>query len=196
MSQKGRGMAKRKREEGWRSRIVEHGDAAPDELLANPMNWRLHPDQQQQAVSALLDRVGWVQDVIVNRRTGHIVDGHLRVALAIARGEARIPVVYVDLDPEEEALILATLDPMSAMAEQNDENLRQLIGSIGETDGALGALLRDLAPEIPPEPAALETPAERARASDRIDVVCPDCGAEFSLTREELARLRSKAESS
>ncbi len=30
------------------------------------------------------------------------------MALALTRGEATVPVLYVDLDPEEEALVLAT----------------------------------------------------------------------------------------
>jgi hypothetical protein len=35
----------------------------------------------------VLDRVGWVQSVIVNRKTGRLVDGHLRVQLAVDAGE-------------------------------------------------------------------------------------------------------------
>ena len=58
------------------------GEEAPDQLLANPSNWRVHPKAQQQALAGILGQVGWVQQVLVNRRTGHVVDGHLRVALA------------------------------------------------------------------------------------------------------------------
>jgi hypothetical protein len=100
----------------WQNRIVGHGLEKPDELLANPRNWRIHPKAQQDALGGLLDKVGWVQDVIVNQRTGHVVDGHLRVSLSISRQEPEIPVVYVDLSPEEEALVLASLDPLAAMA--------------------------------------------------------------------------------
>ncbi|MCY7417624.1 MAG: hypothetical protein LH650_03855, partial [Chloroflexi bacterium] len=50
--------------------------------------------------------MGWVQEVVVNNRTGYLVDGHLRAQLAISRDEATIPVVYVDLSEEEEALVL------------------------------------------------------------------------------------------
>jgi len=31
----------------WRNRITGHGDEAPDQLLANPRNWRIHPAGQQ-----------------------------------------------------------------------------------------------------------------------------------------------------
>jgi ParB-like chromosome segregation protein Spo0J len=60
----------------------------------------------------MLDTVGWVQSVIVNRTTGYVVDGHLRVAMAISKGEALIPVSYVELDEAEENLVLAALDPV------------------------------------------------------------------------------------
>ncbi len=91
----------------WRNRITGSGEEAPDQLLANPANWRIHPKAQQDALSGALDQVGWVQQVLVNRRSGFVVDGHARVALALSRAEPTVPVLYVDLEPEEEALVLA-----------------------------------------------------------------------------------------
>jgi ParB-like chromosome segregation protein Spo0J len=111
----------------WRSRIVGHGEEAPDQLLANPLNFRVHPKPQQGALAGVLDEVGWVQDVIVNQQTGHVIDGHLRVSLAISRNEPSIPVVYVDLNEAEEKLILATIDPLSAMAATDAEKLDELL---------------------------------------------------------------------
>ena len=69
----------------WQNRTVGSDDVAPDQLLANPKNWRIHPIAQQDALAGVLDRVGWVGQVLVNQRTGHLVD--LRVELAITRGE-------------------------------------------------------------------------------------------------------------
>src|SRR5438309_1172713 len=103
--------ATRKDNMQWKVRIIGHGMEPPDQLLANPLNWRIHAKFQQDALAGVLDQVGWVQEVIVNQRTGHLVDGHLRVTLALRRGEVSIPVKYVDLSEQEEALVLATLDP-------------------------------------------------------------------------------------
>ena len=146
----------------WRNRIVGHGEAPPEELLANPGNWRTHPPAQQGALAGALDEVGWVQDVIVNRRSGHMVDGHLRVELAISRGEPLVPVTYVDLSDEEEALVLATLDPLGAMAGQDKEKLQTLLADVSVDDAGLLALLRSLAPKAGrTDPDAVpETPAE------------------------------------
>lgn len=131
---------------GWQNRIVGEGEEAPDQLLANPRNWRVHPAQQQEGLAAVLDKVGWVQRVIVNRRTGNLVDGHLRVTLAMRRNEATIPVTYVDLTEDEEALILATLDPLAGLAVTDKEMLKGLLDELppSEDDG-LQALLDGIA---------------------------------------------------
>lgn len=128
---------KPKTAEPFVNRIVGDGDGEPGQLLANPANWRVHPKQQQAALSGVLSRVGWVQRVIVNQRTGHVVDGHLRVALALSRGEATVPVLYVDLSPEEEALVLATLDPVAGMAATDATQLGDLLTSLSGEDGKL-----------------------------------------------------------
>jgi DNA modification methylase len=148
----------------WRSRIVGYGSVDPRELTANPANWRTHPDNQRDALHGVLDEVGWVAEILVNQRTGFVVDGHLRVASAVAHGEALVPVRYVDLDDAEERLVLATLDPLSALATRSDEQLTALLDGLQPTSAALRDLLRDLAPPptkvLNPDDADLTPPAE------------------------------------
>lgn len=156
----------------WRNRIVGYGEEAPDQLVANPRNWRVHPKAQQDALAGVLDEVGWVQTVIVNRRTGFVVDGHLRVGLAISREERAIPVAYVDLSEEEEALVLATLDPIAGMAAAAKDQLEALLRDVGRREGEVGALLQQLAAEagleqrgqVPDDPGADFDHAEELRA--------------------------------
>jgi DNA modification methylase len=121
-------------------------NVAPDQLLAHPSNWRQHPAAQRDALRGSLDTVGWVQNVIASKRTGHVVDGHARVEEALSRGEPTVPVVYVDLSPEEEALVLATLDPIGAMAETSTERLEALLAEVSVDDEGLRRLLAQLAP--------------------------------------------------
>lgn len=132
----------------WRNRIVGEGIEAADQLLAHPLNYRIHPKAQQDALAGLLDQVGFVQRIIVNRRTGHVVDGHLRVSLAITRGES-VPVVYVDLDEAEERLVLASLDPLAAMAGKDSDVLAQLMEGLDVGDGALAEMLAALTEAAP-----------------------------------------------
>lgn len=129
----------------WRSRIVGSGAESPDTLLANPQNWRIHPKAQQDALEGVLNEVGWVQEVIVNRTTGHLVDGHLRVSLAMRRNEPEIPVKYVDLSADEERLVLATIDPLSAMAATDTEQLDALLREVHSGEAAVQEMLAELA---------------------------------------------------
>ena len=129
----------------WRSRIVGHADVPPADLVANPRNWRRHPESQRRPLRSAIGDVGWVQRIIVNRTTGHIVDGHARVEEALARGEPVVPVVFVELTPEEEHRVLATLDPIGALAEADGPALAVLLASIATSDADLAAFLDDLA---------------------------------------------------
>jgi hypothetical protein len=129
----------------WRNRIVGHADVSPAELVPNPRNWRAHPPEQQRALAGALGEVGWVAEVLVNRTTGHVVDGHLRIDLAMARDEPTVPVTYVDLTDDEERLVLASLDPLAAMASAEQEQLAALLEGLEPADEALRALLDDLA---------------------------------------------------
>lgn len=126
----------------WRNRIVGEGEESPDKLMPNPKNWRVHSKQQREAVGGLLDQVGWVRQVIVNKTTGRLIDGHLRVEEARRRGELTIPVVYVELSPEEETVILASFDPLGAMAGRDDERRDALLNVAHSNSAALDAALR------------------------------------------------------
>jgi DNA modification methylase len=128
----------------WKNRITGHADVPPDQLLANPANWRTHPKAQQRALGAALGEVGWVQQILVNTTTGHIVDGHLRVKLALSRNEPTVPVTYVELSEDEERLVLATLDPIGALARPDEERLAELLAELTVADEDLLRLLHDL----------------------------------------------------
>jgi DNA modification methylase len=154
----------------WRNRIVGSGEEAPEQLLANPANWRVHPKEQQRALAGSLSEVGWVQQVLVNRTTGHVVDGHLRVELAISRGESMVPVVYVELSEGEERLVLATLDPLAAMATAEKDALAALLGGLSPTDNALTTLLAELGEQNGIRRPVFGDPDEIPPVPDEVDV--------------------------
>ncbi len=56
-------------------------------FLANPNNWRIHAKPQQKAMQGALDELGWIQTVLVNVTTKNMIDGHLRVTLALRQGD-------------------------------------------------------------------------------------------------------------
>lgn len=130
----------------WRNRIVASGTEDPRTLTANPGNWRTHPKRQRAAIRGSLATVGWVQQILINRTTGHVVDGHARLEEALATGATEVPVLYIELSAEEEAIVLATLDPIGAMADQDSQKLAALLQGVSVGDAGLSALLKDLAP--------------------------------------------------
>jgi DNA modification methylase len=117
------------------------------------------------ALAGALSEVGWVQRIIVNKRTGHIVDGHARVELAAKQGEKAVPVVYVDLSEDEERTVLAALDPLAAMAGEDSAKREELLASLTVSDEALREMLLgagtadaltdpDAVPDVPKKPKA------------------------------------------
>ena len=92
----------------WASRIVRSGKVDPKDIKLNPYNWRTHPEVQKDAMLAVLNEIGWVQDIIVNQTTGNLLDGHLRVELALERKEKQVPVKFVAISRKEEKLFLST----------------------------------------------------------------------------------------
>jgi DNA modification methylase len=115
-----------KEESPWQDRIVGHDVVPITQLLPHPKNWRQHPKKQNAILKGAIEDIGFIRSVTVNKRTGHLLDGHLRLELAQSAGVEKIRVEYVDLSPEEEAKALLTLDPIAQLATPADEMLMAL----------------------------------------------------------------------
>lgn len=128
----------------WQNRIVETGTLKPSEIIPNPDNWREHPERQQKAMTGALAELGWVQPVVINRTTGRLLDGHMRVALALRRQEEAVPVVWVELTDAEEKVALATIDPLGDLANRNEDDLYALIDQLTVGEADLAAFIGEL----------------------------------------------------
>lgn len=115
------------------------------DLVPHPLNWRQHPKAQQDALRAVLEEVGFVGTLLASElpdgRLG-LIDGHLRTETL---PNEEVDVMVVDLSPEEAAKVLATHDPLAAMAEANAEALDKLLREVQTGDEALAAMLDGLA---------------------------------------------------
>jgi len=131
----------------WKNRIIGTGTADPVDLIPNPKNWRKHPREQESALEGVIEEIGWIQDIIINQRTGRMIDGHLRAELAIKNKEKSVPVKYVDLSEEEEAKALLTLDPITAMAEADKEKLAELLQTVTSDNEDVKKLLDGIGKE-------------------------------------------------
>jgi len=110
----------------WANRIVGHENVDPTTLIKHDANWRLHPVMQQERMRGVLDDLGWLDELMVNKTTGKILNGHMRLDLALEQGEPSVPVRYVELTEQEELKALATFDIIGMMAAQDTRKLNAL----------------------------------------------------------------------
>jgi ParB-like chromosome segregation protein Spo0J len=123
------------------NRIVGYENVRVDELLAHPLNARIHSRMQQDALLSIFKSVGIVQNIIVNKKTQHVLDGHLRVALALRENIETLPVTFVDIDEREETAILASLDMIGSMAGTDTEKYNALLKDAADLDDSLKEIL-------------------------------------------------------
>lgn len=115
---------------------------AVEDLAENPQNWRRHPEEQRKAFEEAFAAVGWAGALVLNEKTGRLVDGHLRKA-ALPAGTV-VPVLVGSWSEEQERLILATHDPVGGMAEVDPEAFEWLREHVSVTSEALTAMWDDV----------------------------------------------------
>ena len=152
-----------------RNRIIEYRAVDAAELRPNPKNWRTHPKEQQDALRGILAEVG-IADAVLARILPDgslmLIDGHLRTE---TMPDQKIPVLVLDVTEAEADKLLATLDPLAAMAGKDAEQLAALLGTLKEQDDILSALVCPdyiidpllSADWTPPEPGEMPTHAAK-----------------------------------
>jgi hypothetical protein len=193
----------------WSNKIVGYGEVTTEDILAHPYNWRIHPAHQQAALKGVLDDVGIVQNILINKRTSEewpagdrgvdtLLDGHARVQLALRHGQVTLPVTYCDLTPAEETEILLTLDPLSTMATRDDEHLMSLMQDIQSADASVLAMLTAMiqppsafTPNTTPETSGSGHAAASVQDSMQnhptlVAVTCPACLHDFYVEKAAL----------
>lgn len=130
-----------------RDRVKELRRVPAGELLPNPKNWRQHPEAQQNVMRGVLAELG-LAGVALARETEEglmLLDGHLRAEIVDAN--TPIPVVVLDLTPEEGDYLLATYDPLTGLAGVDADLLRDLVSGISTENPEVEGMLADLLAE-------------------------------------------------
>lgn len=112
----------------------------------------------------MLEQVGFVGAAIARQTPDgslELIDGHLRADID---PEAKIPVLVVDLDDNETAMVLATFDPLSAMAGRDQNLLTELLTGLHSSDAALNSLLAELRGSAPDAAAESEVDQDQVPA--------------------------------
>lgn len=174
-----------------RDRVVELRRVPAADLLPNPANWRRHPKAQRDALTGILEEVGYAGAVLARETPDGLmlIDGHLR---AETTPDMTIPVLILDVNADEAAKLLATMDPLAAMAEADSAALDALLRDVDTGSEAVQAMLADLAksagldgpkagltdpddvPDAPEEP--ITQPGDLWLLGTYVE--CPHCGKE------------------
>ena len=185
-----------------RDRIRELRRVKARELLPNPKNWRRHSKLQTDALRGLLREIGYADALLAREKPDGrlmLIDGHLR---AQTTPDAEVPVLVLDVTEEEADKILATLDPLAALAESDSARIEALLRTVRTDDVAVKDLLRGIAGDglwkmlHPEELREVEVSADRAdelRAKWRTEsgqlwqigphrLLCGDCRDESQVT--------------
>jgi hypothetical protein len=193
------------------SRVVRLDHYLPSELQSHPLNWRTHGDDQKGAMDGLLRENGFVKpaDVYIPQATDKLVtegivvggelrklkadvpcvmDGHLRRERVPA--DFKIPCNVTDLNEAEALKYLATADPLSAMADQSDENLVAVLGLIDSDDRYVQAMLSELVQLDGSEGGDEEEEDDEPGATDKYQIVI-NCASEEQ-QREMVAELTER----
>lgn len=135
-----------------RDRIVELRRMPAAALRPHPKNWRRHPPHQVAALRAVLSEIGFAGAELAFPSDGKgsagdfsvltLIDGAARREIA---GQELVPVLVTDLTATEADLMLATFDPIGAMAEADSTKLRELLEGVEISDASLKEMLGEMA---------------------------------------------------
>jgi len=132
----------------YRNRIVGLEYVSARDIESHPGNWRDHPKPQVEALRGILAEIGIADAILAYRseRAGGklvTIDGHLRKDAA----PQTWPVLVLDVTDTEADYILATHDPLAAMAQADAAALDALLASVNSGDDAVQAMVGQMGAE-------------------------------------------------
>src|SRR2546423_118018 len=129
-----------------KGRTDEGHDPRPRPGVPPGAHPRRHPQAQRDALRGVLEQVG-IAAALVAYRSGRnggkltLVDGHLRKQ----DYDLDWPTLVLDVTDEEADLLLATHDPLAALAEYDRPKLDALLQEVRAKSPAVAGMLKELA---------------------------------------------------
>ncbi|MBI5092289.1 MAG: ParB N-terminal domain-containing protein [Candidatus Hydrogenedentes bacterium] len=167
-----------------KNRIVKLIRVKGTELRPHPKNPRRHPQNQVSALRGVLEEVGIAGALLVYKANDGIltiIDGECRSKYF---ADEKWPCLLLDVTDEEADYLLATHDPLAALAGTDAAALQALLETIAPENAAVTAMLAEIAKasgvvvnDVPPDvtfPEIDETCANEVKY-----VTCPNCGHQW-----------------
>ena len=104
-----------------RNRIKAHRRVRAGDLVPHEWNFRLHPDHQKAALAALYREVGFARSLLAFELPDgrlKLIDGHLRRELD---PDMEVEVEVLDVSEEEARALLLSIDPLAALAQEQEQ---------------------------------------------------------------------------
>jgi ubiquinone/menaquinone biosynthesis C-methylase UbiE len=146
-----------------RDRVKELRRVRAGDLQENAANWRRHPKAQVDALAGVISEIGFAGALIAyedDNGTLTLIDGHMRAGVS---ADQELPVVVLDVNEAEAKKLLATYDPIGAMAQTDTDALMSLLGDATFQAEPVNAMLEALANG---ERLPLAPPMEHAEADN------------------------------
>ena len=185
----------------FRDRIKELRRVPANTLKLNAKNWREHGDDQREAFQDIATQIG-IADAAIARELEdgslELIDGHMRTETL---GDQEIPVLVLDVDEAEADTLLATMDPLAALADLNRSKLSGLLSGLTVEADSIKMMLNDLAGDnglfavnYTPDATSQVVTQEQVDAHTEVlanqmakppaelhEITCPHCGEDFKI---------------
>jgi DNA modification methylase len=150
-----------------RDRIKGLRRVRPSELRRNPHAWKKHTKRQRKALKDVMTEIGFADALLARELDDgslELINGELRADIL---PDQEVSVVVVDVNEEEARTLLATMDPLGAMADTDGAKLKALLESVlipsselrDDLEERARRALRKLDPETIVDVDAIDPPA-------------------------------------
>src|SRR6266852_1890706 len=110
-----------------RNRIKAHRKVRAGDLVPHEWNFRAHPEAQRAVLAGIYHEVGFARSLLAYELPDgrlKLIDGHLRRDID---PDMEVDVEVLDVTEEEARKLLLTIDPLAALAEQQDQLRQRLL---------------------------------------------------------------------
>ncbi len=159
-------------------------------------------DHDLGSINTSIDRFGFLERIIINKTTGHLIAGHGRVrtlqqmrqdgneppqGIEMSNGDWLVPADYVAVKKKDEIAASIALNRLVELGGWDEPKLVDNLISIAGKDGKglrgtgfdgddLDVLIKAYRPELE---------EKQSRFDQKIPITCPECGHEFTMRREK-----------
>jgi hypothetical protein len=160
----------------WKTKKVKLVD-----VKEMPNNPRSITDDALEGLTQSISRFGYVEPIVLNERTGHIVGGHQRYFVLARAGIKEATMLVVDLSAEEELAANLTLNNPEIEGSWGENAVDLLYQAEMSNSELFGSLKMDALRE------SLEKTPREKNPPENYDTQCPCCGHKWNIATEDVS---------